>query len=32
MQTETATLDDGRTIEFIPQMIGEGGMKKVFPI
>lgn len=30
MRTETATLLDGRTVEFIPDLIGEGGMKRVF--
>ena len=30
MSTEKATLKDGRSVEFIPKMIGEGGMKRVF--
>jgi serine/threonine protein kinase len=30
MKIETAKLRDGRTIDFVPQMIGEGGMKQVF--
>lgn len=29
-QTLTATLSDGRTIEFLPDRIGEGGMKDVY--
>lgn len=30
MRTETAKLRDGRTIEFVSSMIGEGGMKQVY--
>lgn len=30
MNTVRATLKDGRTVEFVPKMIGEGGMKQVF--
>src|SRR4051812_35611229 len=30
MKTEKATLKDGRTVEFLPDMIGEGGMKEVY--
>ena len=30
MNTETATLSDGRTVQFIPDVIGEGLMKKVY--
>lgn len=30
MNTLTATLKDGRTIEYLPDMIGEGGMKRVY--
>lgn len=30
MSTLTATLKDGRTVEYLPNMIGEGGMKKVY--
>ncbi|MBM4091764.1 MAG: serine/threonine protein kinase [Planctomycetes bacterium] len=28
--TERATLANGQTVEFLPEMIGEGGMKKVY--
>lgn len=30
MSTVTATLSDGRTVQFLPNAIGEGGMKKVY--
>lgn len=30
MNTVTATLRDGRTVQFLPTVIGEGGMKRVF--
>jgi len=30
MNTVKATLKDGRTVDFVPDMIGEGGMKQVF--
>ncbi len=30
MSTVTATLKDGRTVEYLSDMIGEGGMKQVF--
>ncbi len=30
MSLPTATLSDGRTLKFLPTMIGEGGMKQVF--
>ncbi|NEO32272.1 MAG: serine/threonine protein kinase [Symploca sp. SIO3C6] len=30
MSTVTATLADGNTIEYIPELIGEGGMKQVY--
>lgn len=30
MRTETATLLDGTTLEYIPTVIGEGGMKQVY--
>jgi serine/threonine protein kinase len=30
VNTVTATLTDGRTVEFLPDMIGEGGMKRVY--
>jgi hypothetical protein len=30
VQTLTATLHDGRTVQFLPDLIGEGGMKKVY--
>ena len=29
-RTEKATLKDGRTVDFLPEMIGEGGMKQVY--
>lgn len=30
MRTETATLEDGRRVEYIPEVIGEGGFKRVY--
>ncbi|HYH69668.1 MAG TPA: hypothetical protein VD866_33540, partial [Urbifossiella sp.] len=30
MKTETATLTDGRRVEFVPTVIGEGGFKRVY--
>ncbi len=30
MKTETAVLSDGKRIEYIPDQIGEGGMKRVY--
>ena len=30
MNAETATLKDGRTIDFLPEMIGDGTMKEVY--
>ena len=30
INTVTATLKDGSTVEYLPDMIGEGGMKQVF--
>jgi hypothetical protein len=30
MSIEKATLKDGKTIDFVPDMIGEGGMKQVY--
>lgn len=30
MNKVTATLADGRTVDFLPDLIGEGGMKRVF--
>lgn len=30
MNTLTATLKDGRTVQYLPDMIGEGGMKRVY--
>lgn len=30
MRTERALLKDGRTVEFVPDMIGDGAMKEVF--
>ncbi len=30
MSTVTATLQDGTTVQYLPDMIGEGGMKQVY--
>jgi len=30
VSTRTATLKDGRKVEYLPTVIGEGGMKQVY--